>query len=81
LADRVFAPHYAAPLAMVAVDTASVRLAAAPDAERIASLQPGDVFETLDLSGGRAWGIVQASGLVGYVDRTALAPITAKPRT
>jgi hypothetical protein len=72
LADRVFAPHYAAPMPrLIATKT---RLLATPDdsAELLGTLQPGDVFEVLDLAGGNAWGIAVEQNLVGYIDAAAL---------
>lgn len=42
------------------------------DSELLATLAVGDVFETLDIASGRAWGIAPAQGLVGYIDQTAL---------
>ena len=42
------------------------------DGEAVARLMPGDAFDLLDVAGGRAWGIVVATGLVGYVDAAVL---------
>ena len=72
LADRVFAPHYAAPVAHLV--TAAVDLRADKDAgsETLTRLAPGDVFEVLELSAGLAWGRAPAAGLVGYVDASQL---------
>lgn len=70
LADRVFAPHYA--VAMACVVTRACALEAAPGADRLAALSPGDSFELLELAGDHGWGIASAQGLVGYCDRTAL---------
>lgn len=72
LADRVFAPHYAAPIACV-VARATVLADARVDATALAPLIAGDVFEVLELSGDLAWGIAPGHRLVGYCDRTALA--------
>lgn len=72
LADHVFAPHYAAPVVMRLVLAATLRASAGNEAEAIAALVPGDVFEMLDVSAGLAWGIALRPGLVGYVDRAAL---------
>lgn len=79
LADQVFAPHYAAPLAMVATTATSVRASPAADANELVRLAVGDIFETLDLSGKLAWGIARPSGIVGYVDRSALAHSAETP--
>jgi hypothetical protein len=73
LAERVFAPHYAAPRAMVALREVIVRAGPAHDDEVIGSLGEGDIFETLELAGGNAWGKAPRLDLVGYVDADALA--------
>ena len=72
LAEHVFAPHYAAP--MVCVFRTAVDLLVARDrgSEIMASMQPGDLFEVLELAGANAWGVAPAHNLVGYVDRDAL---------
>ena len=64
LADRFFAPHYAAPLA-----------AARDGCEPIAELSPGDAFEALEILRDAAWGIARPAGLVGYVALSALGPV------
>ena len=72
LADRVFAPHYAAPLDCH-VGRPVALLAARDEASAVlAQLAKGDAFEVLELAGTKAWGIAPARGLVGYVDRDAL---------
>lgn len=70
LADRVFAPHYAAPMPRTLVRAATLR--AAPAGESIAELAAGDVFEVLELSGDRAWGVAPGAKRVGYLDAAAL---------
>lgn len=72
LADRVFAPHYAAPVAHVVTAPVPLRAAKEADAEVLAQLAEGDVFEVLELSAGNAWGRAPGSGLVGYVDAASL---------
>ena len=67
LADRVFAPHYAAPLQRITTKATALRFARDVDSEQLAVLNPGDVFEVLELSGGLAWGSAPAQQLVGYV--------------
>jgi hypothetical protein len=67
----VFAPHYAAPMACVADRTVTVTVERG-GGETLAELAPGDAFDVLELAGDRAWGVVAASGLVGYCDRHAL---------
>ena len=73
LAGRVFAPHFAAPLACRVAQAAALSVERA-GGDDLAALAPGDAFEVLELSGTRAWGIAPASGLVGYVDRASLGP-------
>jgi len=73
LAERVFAPHYAAPRAMVALRDVVMRAGPAGGDEVIGSLGEGDSFETLELAGGNAWGKAPRLDLVGYVDADALA--------
>jgi hypothetical protein len=72
LAESVFAPHYAAPSAMVALRDVMMRAGPQHDAEVIGSLGEGDTFETLELAGGNAWGKAPRLNLVGYVDADAL---------
>jgi hypothetical protein len=71
LAEHVFAPHYAAPL-LATASTAATLFAGRGQVEPLVQLAPGDAFEVLELAGDHAWGVAPASGLVGYVDRTAL---------
>ena len=75
LADRVFAPHYAAPLARAVAAAANLRAAPDADSEVLATLAPGDVFEVLELAGDRAWGVAPGHKLVGYMDISALGPV------
>jgi hypothetical protein len=75
LADQVFAPHYAAPLPRQVVTATELRAERATDAPRLAALAAGDLFEMLDVTGGSAWGVASASGLVGYVDAAALGDV------
>lgn len=73
LADRVFAPHYAAPMPRMLAEAAELRLSAAPDSEVLAQLAAGDAFEVLELAGSHAWGVAPGPGLVGYIAASALA--------
>ena len=73
LADRVFAPHYAAPMPRTLATTAELRESAAADSEVLASLNAGDVFEVLELAGNHAWGVAPTAGIVGYIPAAALA--------
>jgi hypothetical protein len=72
LADRVFAPHYAAPLIRVVRTATALRAASAADAEILTRLSPGDVFEVLEFAGTSAWGTAPGPKLVGYIDAQAL---------
>lgn len=67
LADRVFAPHYAAPVDYVV--SAPVALLEGRDAgaATLAQLEAGTIFEVLELSAGSAWGRAPTLDLVGYV--------------
>ena len=74
LADRVFAPHYAAP-ALRTLACATALNPSRETEEEVVQLAAGDPFEVLELAGGRAWGVAPAQGLVGYLDANALAPV------
>ena len=67
LADRVFAPHYAAPVLHVAAAKTPLRAGRETDADILATLSPGDPFEVLEISGGFAWGSAPGVGRVGYI--------------
>jgi hypothetical protein len=75
LADRVFAPHYAAPMLRTLAATAELRVSAAADSEVLASLNAGDIFEVLELAGNHAWGVAPVAGIVGYIPAAALADV------
>nr|WP_299913729.1 SH3 domain-containing protein [Sphingomonas bacterium] len=72
LADRVFAPHYAAPMPRRVAVEAALLASAEDDAAVLTMIRPGEIFEVLDLAGGKAWGIAVAQNLVGYIDAEAL---------
>lgn len=72
LADRVFAPHYAAPLRRVVSVSTALRDARPRDATVIATLPAGAPFDLFDVTGGVAWGIAVEAGVVGYLDAGAL---------
>jgi hypothetical protein len=74
LADRVFAPHYAAPMPRRIAVQASLLATGADESAVLEMLRPGEIFEVLDLAGGKAWGIAVAHTLVGYIDAAALEP-------
>jgi hypothetical protein len=75
LADRVFAPHYAAPMPREIALAVALRAAPAADSEVLAELNAGDSFEVLELAGINAWGVAPAAGLVGYILASALAAL------
>ena len=75
LADRVFAPHYAAPMAVTLDDDVALREAADLSSATMAELKIGERFEVLELSGGNAWGIAPSIGLVGYIPASAIAQV------
>jgi hypothetical protein len=77
LADRVFAPHYAAPMPRRIAVSADLRVARDPASPVLATLNPGDLFEVLDLIGDAAWGIAPALTLVGYLPAASLAAADA----
>ena len=68
----MFAPHYAAPMPRRIVAEVVLYGADGADAPILTTVQPGDIFEVLDLAGGKAWGIAVAQNLVGYIDAAAL---------
>ena len=72
LADRVFAPHYAQAVARTVLTDATLREDRDPAGAVLAPLSAGEQFELLDVTGGVAWGIATARGMVGYVDADAL---------
>ena len=72
LADQVFAPHYAVAMPTIVSSPSPLRLERDAASEVVASLQPGDLFEVLEIAGVSAWGMAVGVGLVGYIDRTVL---------
>ena len=77
LADRVFAPHYAAAMTRSLVSACALRAAPDRNSEILAQIAAGEPFDILDLSGGHAWGVEPRSGYVGYIDAAALGIITS----
>lgn len=75
LADRVFAPHYAAPLHRTVTTAAPLRTSRDSGSAVLAMLDVGTPFELLDVTGGTAWGVAPDSGFVGYLDATLLGPV------
>ncbi len=74
LADRVFAPHYAAPLHRTVTVATPLLAGRGAESEMLVRLEPGEAFELLDVTGAAAWGIATARQLVGYVEPGALGP-------
>lgn len=77
LADRVFAPHYAAHVLRSVTSDTAIRAASRRDSEVLGTLVAGDTFELLELSSELGWGRSVGSGLVGFVSAETLAPIEA----
>jgi hypothetical protein len=77
LAERVFAPHYAAPMPRRLAAPAALRVATDKDSEQLASLEPGEIFEVLELAGTHAWGVAPSRRLVGYVPAASLERVAA----
>ena len=73
LAGRYFVPHYAVPMAHIAVEGGAVlRVAARPEAQTVESRPAGAIVDVLDIAGGWAWGQFGEDGSVGYVVMTEL---------
>jgi cell wall-associated NlpC family hydrolase len=78
LADRVFAPHYALPLAHGCLGTATpMRATPSREAVAVSELLRGEAFAVVDASGEWAWGYSLHDGYVGYVPIDALGPLVA----
>lgn len=69
VADRVFAPHYAAPLPHPVIADATI--SAVKDGDGVGSMHTGDVFEVLEITALHAWGVA-ADGTVGFVPLASL---------
>lgn len=72
LADRLFAPHYAAAVLRSARAATPVT---GSDKTIASELLVGEIFEVLELAGNRAWGVCAVDGSVGHVDAAVLAPV------
>lgn len=72
LAERVFAPHYAAFVLRSAVKAAPILASTKAGGAVLSEILPGDGFEVLELASEYAWGKSQADGTVGFVTVTAL---------
>jgi hypothetical protein len=67
VADRIFAQHYVAPVALTLRREARVYARPSTQSEIVASLASGDLFHLVDLGHDWAWGRGDALGSVGYV--------------
>jgi hypothetical protein len=72
LAEQVFAPHYAAPMACRVTRAVALLAASSRDSEILAELAVDDRFEVLEVLRDVAWGLAPDRALAGYVDRGAL---------
>jgi hypothetical protein len=72
LADRVFAPHYAAPMARIIASNVALHAGPKPDSDVLTQLVGGETFEVLELAGDHAWGVAPGQNLVGYVPASVL---------
>lgn len=73
LADRVFAPHYAAAILCSAVTASPILAERRTDSEIRSEILPGEGFEMLELATDYAWGICLGDGSAGFVAREALS--------
>ncbi len=80
LAGKFFVPHYAVPANYrVVAGGAQLLSSLRSDAEVLGQLAPGNLFEVLDVAGGKAWGqaggaAADVNGPVGYVSMDQLEP-------
>ncbi|MGK6319737.1 C40 family peptidase [Sphingomonas sp. DT-204] len=75
LADRLFAPHYAAAMTRGVAQRAPVY--AAIGGEQRSEVLAGETFDVLELSRGYAWGVSPVDGAAGFVAVDALGPVVA----
>jgi len=76
LAGKMFAPHYAQPVAYrCTAPAASVHARAGRQHEALSQIIFGETFHVLDLSGKWAWGFCEHDDYVGYVACDGLAPL------
>lgn len=57
-----------------AIAASAIRHSSRLDSEKLGALAPGDAFELYELSSEQGWGRSVASGLVGFVEASALGP-------
>ncbi|MFZ5746289.1 MAG: C40 family peptidase [Pseudomonadota bacterium] len=77
LAERVFSPHYAAPIARGVLARTPLLAHGDAGAAPLSELLPGERFEMLELTTDFAWGISATDGTVGYVATAALGDAVA----
>jgi len=72
LANRLFAPHYAAAAPRIASER--IELLSKPDdgSDSVGELQAGESFALLNVTGDWAWGYRASDHLVGYLKASAL---------
>lgn len=76
LAGRYFVPYYAVPQPRsIMPGGASLLATAEHEGEVVLTLDAGDTFEVLDISGGFAWGCMSLHGPVGYIPLDRLEPL------
>jgi hypothetical protein len=64
----LFAPHYARPVPRICGQRpASAHAAASEEAKTLYTMQPGEEFALLDVTGRWAWGYRRSDHRVGYV--------------
>ncbi|TKD50263.1 SH3 domain-containing protein [Sphingomonas baiyangensis] len=68
LADRIFAPHYAAPVARTVLGIAALHADADQRGDALSEMLPGEAFDLLEEVDRRGWGIASVDGVVGYAD-------------
>ncbi len=57
-----------------AVAASAIRQSSRLDSAEMGALAPGDAFELYELSSEQGWGRSVATGVVGFVDASALGP-------
>lgn len=67
LAGTYFVPHYAVPMPHAIRQGAVLRAAGRADADVVAPLPAGKIFNVLDIAGAWTWGQLGDDGRVGYV--------------
>jgi hypothetical protein len=75
LAGLYFVPHYAVPMPHTVLDGAVLRATGRADGAELRALDPGSIFNVLDIAGAWTWGQLGEDGQVGYVAHDRLAAI------